>query len=121
MLSGCAFLPGGRATISIPVAARSSGSVRLRRAKPPPKSCRKRAPKAVSRAAKVDRNCVAIMAFSCSIRARVLEIACVRSDRCASRPSNRVLMASYSSAAKGFGAPSSWKRRRNAASLAVPG
>ncbi len=45
----------------------------------------------------------------------------MRSERCASRPSSRVLMSSYSSAAKGLGAPNSWKRRRRAPSFAAPG
>src|SRR5450759_3871401 len=48
-------------------------------------------------------------------------MAAVRSAPWASRPSRRVRICSYSLAANGFGAPSSWKRRRNAASFEVPG
>ncbi len=75
----CAFLPGGRATISTPVAARSVGSVRSSRAKPPPKSCLKRTSKAVSSARNVVRNWSAISIASSSMSVRVRAIAARRS------------------------------------------
>ena len=49
--SACGFLPGGRAVISMPVVARSAGSVSESFAKPPPNSCWNRASNASSSAA----------------------------------------------------------------------
>ena len=106
--SAWAFLPGGRATISTPVAARSVGSVRESRANPPPKSCWNRASKAVSSAANVVRNWSAIIVFSSAISWRVLSIALRRSRCWVSSVSSRSRSSSYSSTANGFAAPSSW-------------
>ena len=111
--SACAFLPGGRATISIPVAPRSDGSVSDSRAKPPPKSCSKRVAKAASSAWNVVRKRSAMSVSSSAMSSRVRTIAVRRSDACVSSVSSRALSAPYSSTAYGLTAPSSWNRRRS--------
>ena len=83
--SACGFLPGGRATISMPVAVRSPGSVSESRAKPPPKSCWNRVSNADSSWAKVVRKRVAMSSSSSAMSVRVLAIASFRSAAWPSR------------------------------------
>ena len=113
----CSFLPGGRATISMPLLSTSSSSTSTRSALPPSNTSVNSVRKLSRICSKVALNISVVSVLICSITSSNCSLALTRSSCCVVRNSYRSSVSSYSSMATRFTGPMRSTRSCNSATL----